>query len=299
MAKIQFGWMTPTLGIAETHYVPLVAAQQGNILSLVAEHFDSLWVHDHLYAFGNRSDPWLECWTTITWLAASFPTIRVGPIVLAVGFRNPALLAKMAASLQVLSAGRFIMGIGAGWREEEYRAYGYAFPRAAMRIKQLEEAVHIIRRMWLEDAPTFKGEYFQIEQACCEPRPLPLPPIMIGGEGEKSMLPLVARLADLWDVYHWETFDTVDIASYRLKRDLVHRHAETAGRNPAEIAQSLTIGKARLPQSTEDSEHWLRHLRPLVELGIEQFILDCGYVTSPEPITRFAAEVISPLRGER
>jgi alkanesulfonate monooxygenase SsuD/methylene tetrahydromethanopterin reductase-like flavin-dependent oxidoreductase (luciferase family) len=120
-------------------------------------------VYDHFYGFAERSDSWLEGWTTLTWLAARFPTVQIGPLVLGVGYRNPALVAKMAATLQVLSGGRLVLGLGAGWREEEYRAYGYPFPKAVDRIRQVEEAVQIMRRMWTEPAPTFKGESFVIE----------------------------------------------------------------------------------------------------------------------------------------
>src|SRR5438067_13233286 len=109
MATLQFGWFTPPLGIRESNYVPLAVAQQAEILPVATKYFDSLWVSDHFYAFGSKDNPWLECWTTLTWLAARFPTMKVGPVVLGVGYRNPALLAKMASTLQTLSSGRFIM----------------------------------------------------------------------------------------------------------------------------------------------------------------------------------------------
>jgi alkanesulfonate monooxygenase SsuD/methylene tetrahydromethanopterin reductase-like flavin-dependent oxidoreductase (luciferase family) len=297
MTKIEFGWFVPPQGIPESGHVPIAIYQQARILPAVAAHFDSLWVSDHLHAFGDLSDPFLECWTTLTWLAARFPTMRVGPIVLAVGFRNPALLAKMAATLQALSGGRFIMGIGAGWREVEYAAYGYAFPRAAVRIRQLGEGVEILQRMWTEDAPSLQGEYFQITQAVCAPRPEPPIPMMIGGSGEKLMLPLIARHADIWDVYHGTTYDTIDLPGYTRKRDLLHGHAATLGRDPAAIRQSLTIGEAHLPESSSESARWVDHLRPLIAAGIRQVILDCGHVADPDPVSRFGEEVIGPINS--
>jgi alkanesulfonate monooxygenase SsuD/methylene tetrahydromethanopterin reductase-like flavin-dependent oxidoreductase (luciferase family) len=306
MAKVQFGWFVPALGIEETGYTPLAIYQQDAIIPAAAAHFDSLWVSDHLYAFGpgsggpweelgGRSDPWLEGWTTLTWLAARFPTLRVGNIVLAVGFRHPPLLAKMAATLQALSGGRLIMGIGGGWREEEYRTYGYAFPPPAVRIKQLAEAVEIMRRLWTEPVPTFEGEYYRIEHAYCSPRPAPPPPIMIGGGGEKLLLPLAARVADIWDWYHFERQDNIDMAAYQHKVEVLRRHAAAAGRDPAAIGQSVTIGQARLPAGSAESRAWLDYMAPLLDLGVRQFILDCGHVTSAEPIQRFAEEVMAPI----
>jgi alkanesulfonate monooxygenase SsuD/methylene tetrahydromethanopterin reductase-like flavin-dependent oxidoreductase (luciferase family) len=296
MLDIQFGWFIPPLGIEETSYVPLAIWQQDKILPAVVRHFDSLWVPDHFYAFDDPTRPWLECWTALTWLAARFPDIRLGPIVLGVGYRSPALLAKMASSLQALSGGRFIMGIGGGWRGEEYRAYGYPFPKPSVRIAQLDEAVRILRLMWTEPAPSFKGEYFQIKAACCHPQPTP-PPIMIGGTGEQLLIPLAARAADIWDAFHGGHQDTLDANKHRRRRDILSASAEALGRDPSAVKQSITIGEARLPNSSEQSSRWLDALRPLVDLGVSQFILDCGHVASPEPVERFAEEVILPLRG--
>ncbi|HEW94029.1 MAG TPA: LLM class flavin-dependent oxidoreductase, partial [Thermoprotei archaeon] len=111
-----------------------------------------------------------------------------GHIVLCNSYRNPALLAKMTATLQVLSNGRYILGIGAGWKIDEYIAYGYPFPPPRVRIGQLEEAVQIIRRMWTEESVSFRGKYYHIDNAICSPKPKPVPLIMIGGGGEKLML---------------------------------------------------------------------------------------------------------------
>ena len=296
MANLHFGWLAPVIGVAKSHYVPIVMAQEAEILPVVATHFDSLWVYDHFYGFAEHSDPWLEGWTTLTWLAARFPTVQIGTLVLGVGYRNPALVAKMAATLQVLSGGRLVLGLGAGWREEEYRAYGYPFPRAADRIRQVEEAVQIMRRMWTDPSPTFKGEYFVIEQASCPPLPTPPPPIMIGGEGEQLMLPLIARQADWWNVHLWSMEEVASyVPTYQRKRDLVYRLASAAGRDPATIVQTLAINGPRLPRSSDDSARWLDLLRPLITLGVTHVILE-GRTTSLEPIERFAEEVITPLK---
>jgi alkanesulfonate monooxygenase SsuD/methylene tetrahydromethanopterin reductase-like flavin-dependent oxidoreductase (luciferase family) len=295
-SQLEFGWFLPGGGVPEKDRLPLLSLEASGMLPVVAEHFDSIWVPDHFYGFAEPTDAWMECWTALTWLAARYPWVRVGPIVLGVGYRNPALLAKMAATLQTLSGGRFVMGIGAGWRSAEYKAYSYDFPSAAVRIKQLEEAVQIMRLMWTGSAPTFEGKYFQIENAYAEPRPTPPPPVMIGGSGEKLLLPLAARISDIWDRYHGGPLQDIDLEEYGRKVDIVRTHAGEAGRAPGAIKQSFTIENGTLPESRQDSEDWVAALRPLLGLGVRQFIVGFGRVTDPAPVRRFVEEVIVPLR---
>jgi alkanesulfonate monooxygenase SsuD/methylene tetrahydromethanopterin reductase-like flavin-dependent oxidoreductase (luciferase family) len=293
---IEFGWFMPAGAGPANPALPLLVQEAPAILPVVVETFDSIWVPDHFYAFRDPHDAWLECWTVMTWLLTRFPRIKVGPIVLGVGYRPPALLAKMGATLQVLSEGRFVMGIGAGWRGAEYTAYGYPFPPAPVRIAQLAEAVQILRLMWTQPAPTFQGRYFQLDQAYCAPRPDPPPPIMIGGGGEKLMLPLTGRLADLWDRYHGGSLETIDREDYARKWAIVRGAAAEAGRDPAAITQSYTIENGELPASRDDSAAWRNHLRPLIDLGVRQFILGFGPVTDPDAVRRLADEVLAPLR---
>src|SRR5215472_10422150 len=170
MAQIRFGWALnggPEEGMAPSQYMRSVQQQ----IQLVEAQVDSLWFVDHVQ-FAN--DPFLEGWTALTYLAAVYPQFHVGHMVLCQSFRNPALLAKMAATLQYLSNGRFTLSIGAGWHEEEYRAYGYTYPSAGARVEQLEEALQIVRAMWTEEQATFQGQYFSITAAHCEPRPDPV-----------------------------------------------------------------------------------------------------------------------------
>jgi alkanesulfonate monooxygenase SsuD/methylene tetrahydromethanopterin reductase-like flavin-dependent oxidoreductase (luciferase family) len=293
MARVAFGWIAPVIGVAASGRVPLVVAQQAAVLPVVARHFDSLWLFDHFFGFDDPADPYLECWTTLTWLAARYPALTIGPLVLGVGYRNPALVAKMAATLHALRGGRVVLGLGAGWREAEYRAYGYPFPRPAVRVRQLEEAATIIRRMWTEPAPTFAGDHFSVARAYCAPAPTPAPPLLIAGEGERRLLPLVARRADWWNTYF-----VADAATYRRKRDLLYRHAEALGRDPATIVLTFSRPDSPLPRSADDSARWLEYLAPLVALGVRHFMLDFGHDTPVEAIERFAAEVIAPLRGD-
>lgn len=293
MTRIEFGWSCAGPAWEQSPEPPILAA--------AAQHFDSLWNADHHYGFrqvDGLPQAWLECWTSLTWLAARYPQVKVGQLVLAVGWRNPALLAHMAATLQVLSRGRLILGIGGGWREEEYAAYGYEFPPAAERIGQLEEAIKIMRLMWSEPGPSFKGKYFQIERAYCEPRPEVPPPILIGGSGPQRTIPLAARVADMWDVYHGGTIEELPIEKYTSSRDLLYTHLEKASRTPDDIIQSFTVGSAQLPRSRDESERWLERLRALVGLGVRQIILSFQADGTPELVARFEEEVMSTLRAE-
>ena len=165
-------------------------------LDVAAAAFPSVWVSDHLM-FGDKYR--LECWTLLLWIAARYPSIDVGSIVLANSFRHPALVAKMAATLQTLSGGRCILGYGAGWHAEEYVAYGYDFPPPATRVAMLEEGVQVIRALWTDAPANFQGRFYHLADAHCEPRPSPPPPIMIGGGGEQRTLRVVARHADWWN----------------------------------------------------------------------------------------------------
>ena len=165
-------------------------------LDRTAHPFDSLWFPDHVQYGGHKV---AEGWTLLTWALARYPDKLCGHEVLCNSFRNPALTAKMAATAQALSGGRFILGIGAGWNEEEYRAYGWPYPPASVRIAQLGEAIELIRAMWAGAPANHRGEHYQAGGVYCEPRPAPVPPVMVGGSGERHLLRVVARHADWWN----------------------------------------------------------------------------------------------------
>lgn len=291
MTAYEFGWISPAIGPPESDFESLVIYQQREILPVAVQHFDSLWVCDHFYGFERRSDSFTEGWTALTWLAAKYPNVLVGHHVLGLGYRNPALTGKMAATLQTMSGGRFILGIGAGWRGEEYAAYGYDFPRPAVRIAQLDEAIQLMRIMWTSDDPCFAGKHFTIEHAYCPPRPEPPPPVLIGGGGEQLMLPLVGRQADMWNTGTGRGLET-----FRRKRDIVHRSAEAAGRDPGAITLTVTR-EAPLPNNSEESARWVEELQQWAKEGVSHFLCDFGHVTRTEPVLRFAEEVIKPMRG--
>ena len=187
---LRFGWLSPCIGNRWSDHKPIVVEQAKHILPTVNDHFDSMWVADHFWGFDAKTDPFVEAWTSLTWLAAKFPDVQLCHHVLGHGYRPPALTAKMAATLQVFSENRFMLGIGAGWRGDEYLAYGYEFPSPSVRYAQLEEVVAICRLMWTEDEPSFEGTYFSIDGAAAPPLPEVVPPVCIGANGEQIGLPL-------------------------------------------------------------------------------------------------------------
>jgi alkanesulfonate monooxygenase SsuD/methylene tetrahydromethanopterin reductase-like flavin-dependent oxidoreductase (luciferase family) len=288
---LKFGWLSPVIGNRWSDHRPIAQYQDQHILPTALPHFDSLWVADHFYGFDEKTDPFLEAWTTLTWLAARHDDVQLVHHVLGVGYRPPALTAKMAATLQVLSGGRFVLGIGAGWREDEYRAYGYEFPKPSVRFAQLEETIRICRLMWTEPDPTFEGEHFRIEGAAAPPLPDPVPPVLIGASGEKVGLPLVGRVADMWNAPSRGTEE-----DWRRRRGIVHAAAEAAGRDPHAIEVSVTLERS-LPETDEDSEKLVEELAARAETGVHHVVMDFGHPQSTEPVLRFAEQVIRPLRS--
>ena len=201
------------------------------VLELAAQHFSSLWVSDHLMTV----EPWrMDVWTQLTWIAARFPGPLLGTIVMANSYRHPPLMAKMAASLQLFSQGRFVLGYGAGWHEAEYRAYGYEFPSTRVRIAQMVEGLEVMRAMWTQAPASYAGTYYQVHDAYCEPRPNPLPIIMIGGDGEKYLLRAVAEHADWWNsVFH-------AVPALRHKLEVLEQHCREVGRDYASVKKTIT-----------------------------------------------------------
>ena len=287
---LKFGWLSPVIGNRWSDYEPIAAWQDQHILPTALPYFDSLWIADHFYGFDAKTDPFLEAWTTLTWLAARHPNVELCHHVLGHGYRPPALTAKMAATLQTLSGGRFILGIGAGWREDEYVAYGYDFPKPSVRFAQLEEVITICRLMWTEDEPSFEGAHFRIAGASAPPLPDPAPRICIGASGEQIGLPMVGRLADMWN--GWFRGDD----DWNRKLGIVRAAADAAGRTAADIEVSTTLERP-LPETDEDSERLVEQLAHLADLGVQHFVMDFGNPKSLEPVHRFAEQVIAPLRS--
>jgi len=199
--------------------------------------YNSGWLFDHLFELpqtGPSNEPCLEAWTTLTSLAADTEKIRLGVTVICAAYRNPALLAKMASTLDVISHGRLDFGIGAGWAEAEYKAYGYTFDKPAIRIAKLRDTLRIIKKMWIEEKATYKGRYYTITDAINNPKPLqkPHPPIWVGGGGEQLTLKVTAELADGCN------FISLTPEDYKHKLDVLQAHCAKIRRNPAEIKKS-------------------------------------------------------------
>lgn len=198
--------------------------------------FDSFWVMDHfhqIHMVGKPQEPMLEGWTTQSVVAGFTSKIKLGTLVTGVVYRHPSVLAKIGATLDVLSKGRLFMGIGAAWNVEESAAYGIPFPPVKERMQRLEEAVQIIKKMWTMETATFEGKYYQIRNAYCNPKPIqkPHPPIMIGGSGEKRTLKIVAKYADACNL-----FGSTETVKKKLK--ILKEHCRSVGRDYDSIVKT-------------------------------------------------------------
>ncbi|RKN41651.1 LLM class F420-dependent oxidoreductase [Streptomyces hoynatensis] len=203
------------------------------------EIFESGWTSDHFYPTHGAapSVPRLEGWVTLTALAQATHRLRIGTLVTGIHHRHPAVLANMAATLDVVSRGRLELGIGAGWNEEESRAYGIELGTARQRSDRFEEACQVITGLLGQETTTFKGSFYQLTDARCEPKPLqrPHPPLCIGGSGRKRTLRTAARFAQHWN------FDNGTVAEFLRARDALNRHCADVGRDPADILVSVQV----------------------------------------------------------
>ena len=238
MKKIKFGVFLPFYAFKseEKNFSPPFNRVRDLVLECERLGYDSVWLDDHLM-FEKRGI--LECWTTLSVLSAITSKIRMGTMVLCNSFRNPALLAKMAATLDVVSNGRLELGIGAGVQRDEHVAYGIPFLKPSARIDRVKEAVEIIKKMWTEEKTSYEGKYYRINEAVCEPKPVqkPHPPITIGGSGEKLMSKVAAQHADHYD---WGYVPSLEL--YRHKLDVLESHCKAVGRNFNEIEKSCWLG---------------------------------------------------------
>jgi F420-dependent oxidoreductase-like protein len=200
--------------------------------------FDMLTVMDHFYQIdgvGPEDSPMLEAYSTLAAIAARTGRMRLGALVTGVTYRNPALLAKTVTTLDVISGGRAMLGLGAAWNEVEHRGYGFTFPPIRERMDRLDEALSICRLMFTEERPSFEGKYYRIEAALDRPRPIQPggPRIMVGGGGEQRTLRLVARHADY---AHWFP---LGMEVLRHKTELLERYCEEIGRDPATVTRTM------------------------------------------------------------
>ncbi len=285
MTQVQFGLSVP-MGNPDLPRQTFLSGIQ-TALDTIVGHFDGVWLPDHLQ-FGNR--PLFEGWTMLTYLAALRPELRYGHLVICQLFRNPAMLAKMAATFQYMSQGNFILGIGAGWAEEEAKAYHIPFPAPGPRVSELEEQLQIINALWREDNVTFEGKYHQVTNAYCLPHPDPIPPLLIAGF-QPRMLRLVARYADWWNT----GVESMEQAKERL--NALDAACEAVGRDPKTVRRTAMIGCYCAPNEQKLKELVAQHrgsffgpgfvgtpaqlveqLQPFVEAGFDYFMIRAGNI---------------------
>lgn len=318
--KIVFGVFMPQGWKMELSAIDGASAkwERAMEIAMLAEElgYDSIWVYDHVHNVPRPShEAVFECWTTVAALSQRTSRIRLGQMVGCNSYRNPALLAKITSTVDVISGGRLDWGIGAGWYENEYRGYGYEFPTPKDRIGMLRESVEIVTSMWTQPETTYRGKYYEVTRANCDPKPLqsPRPPIWIGGGGEQLTLRVVARLAD------YSNFGG-QLEQWAHKRDILHGHCATFGRDPSEIgmtwspeimirgseAEVLAEGSRSLWGDSAESwrannlvgtpEQVAEKMQSYIDLGCRGFIPWCADYPDIETLERFATEVIPQFR---
>lgn len=229
--------------------------------------FHGIWDYDHFYGPLQHTDPTFEGWTTLAAMAVVVQRARVGCMVSGVTYRNPAVLAKMAVTVDHVSGGRLEFGIGAGWHEAEHRGYGIAFPSPGTRVAMVDEALTVIRRLWAEDSVTFSGRFFTLEEALCAPKPLqkPHPPIVIGAS-KPRMLRVVARHADEWNMPAHE-----GPGKWGEVNSELDEACGDVGRDPAEIRRSAQL--ALHPARAGDVDQKLALLDEFAAQGCQHMVL--------------------------
>jgi F420-dependent oxidoreductase-like protein len=271
--------------------------------------YESVWLVDHFHTVPTPTqEVTFECWISLAAMARDTQRVRVGQIVTCNSYRSPALLAKMASTLDILSHGRLNFGIGAGWYEHEYRAYGYPYPDAPERLRMLREAVQVIHAMWEQQEAHFEGKYYQVRGAINQPKGVQKPhiPMLIGGGGEKVTLKLVAQYGDACNVLG-------DLETIKHKLAVLKEHCETLGRDYATIhcttgavcsiadsdEEALALVPANVMGQLKDtslvgSPQTIRQrIAALEALGIHELIIDFLSATDLTPLYRFAQEFIA------
>jgi F420-dependent oxidoreductase-like protein len=302
------GWIMELAGIAD----PIEAYEMMTRVAQAADEagFESAWLVDHFHTIPQPSqEVTFECWTTTAAVARDTTRIRIGQMVTCNGYRHPALLAKMASTVDVLSHGRLNFGIGAGWYEHEYRAYGYDYPEAPERLRHLREAVQVIRAMWTQEEAVFEGKYYQVRGAINQPKGVQKPhiPLLIGGGGEKVTLKLVAQYGDACNI-------TGDLETIKRKLAVLKEHCETVGRDYERIHRTVTcmcaIGetddqaRAKVPTALlgrpvaagaliGSPETIRQRLAELEAVGVQEVILGFPDILRLDALRFFAQEFIA------
>jgi F420-dependent oxidoreductase-like protein len=314
----RFGVILPQGWRRDLDHVEGATAQFETLLETAREverlGFDSVWLYDHMQGLaGDSPGTVFECWTATAALARETRRVELGQTVTCVAYRNPALLAKMASTVDVASGGRVVVGLGAGWDESEYRAYGYRFPPQRERLEQLEEAAQVVLALWEEERASVEGRHFRVQEAENEPKGAGRRriPLLIGGTGERVLLRLVARYADACNFTEHS-----DPAWHRHKLAVLRTHCEEVGRDYDAIERTASLNvfvaptRAELerltaPVSPEElaagnavgtPDQLVETFAALVDAGIQSFSLYFHEPAKLETMRLFAAEVLPQLR---
>lgn len=266
--------------------------------------FTHAWAFDHFMPIGgDPTGPSLEGWTLLAALAAQTSRVRVGLMVTGNTYRHPAILANMAATVDHISNGRLDFGIGAGWNEREHAMYGIPLYAPGERLRRLSEACEVIRRLWTEPAANYQGQYYQLTDAVCEPKPVqkPYPPFVIGGGGERVTLRVAAQYATIWN--HSPNGGSVE--TFIHKCAVLDDHCRAIGRDPSEIERSvqLVIGPAGSQSddmmSMDDLAAARSEARAYIQAGATHLVLYLAPPFASDAVSRLAAEVAGPLLAEQ
>lgn len=278
--------------------------QRARLIERLPDVFSTIWLYDHLQG---EAEPGYDGWAALAWMAAAFPNKRVGNMVLSQSFRNPGLLGVSASTLQALTGGRLVLGLGAGWLEAEYKAFNYPFAPPRERVEQLTETLELIKTLWRDQPATYEGKWYSIHDAYCA-RPDPPVPIMVGTNGPRA-LKVVARLADWW------TWDGPYELAYRKPMELLRAECERIGRAFDEITlvSELTVS---MPEDTSGFEATYEHpaypgqingilgprpvdvireIETLVDAGVEHLAIN---FEDRHTLDLFLAEVVPHVRLE-
>jgi len=306
MSTIDFGYNPPVGDRGVEKFDPATYVRDvQRVLDIAQDHFSTFWVSDHLMTHSGFR---MECWTILTWLAARYPKQTFSTTVMANSYRHPPLLAKMAATLQQFSGGRFILGYGAGWVEAEYHAYGYDFPSAKIRIEQMVEGIAIMKAMWAGGPATFEGKYYHIKDAVCDPLPEPPPPILIGGDGERFLLRAVAEHGDWWLPFGRSP------EVLRRKIAVLKDHCTAVGRDYDDIKITYSL-RVHLAQTRAEAEQTVggqpmrddpsfvgepaalvEYLQEFAEIGVDHFQLVFPKFPATDDMELFADKVLPKFR---
>ena len=254
-------------------------------INLEAKSYDSFWTCDHFFLDQNSpKQNSIEPYTMLGAISQVTKKLKLGTLVTSMSYREPSMLAKILSSLDHISEGRTIIGLGAGWKEIEYKAYGYRFPSVKERFDRLEEGIHIIKKMLTEDSPSYKGKYYSIENAFNSPKPFDgMPPLLIGGAGEKKTLKLVAKYGDMSNFGFWFLDKAKDLL------DVLKVHCSTVGRDYKEITKSF-YGQAFVTQDEEELEIYKTEIAGRRKITKEQ--LEEQWKKHPGSFSGYPEEVI-------